>query len=233
MRHYSLEQKKKNAERRKKWILLHPEYAKKYAHKYYLTHKEKIKATILLYNKTHRKQINKLSRKWQRKNITPEVQHKRYLKNREKILMQNKKYRETHKLKCYKAMEKWRKKNKQKWAKIRSKYRAKRRTIPAKQIEDSLRSRLRQTLSNHIKSASTIDLVGCSFEFLIGYLEAKFKKGMSWENYGEYGWHIDHVKPCCKFDLSKEKEQRECFHYTNLQPLWAKDNLSKGGKYES
>jgi len=54
---------------------------------------------------------------------------------------------------------------------------------------------------------------------------------MNWNNYGYYGWHIDHIKPCSSFDLSKDLEQRKCFHYTNLQPLLAKDNLEKGAKY--
>ena len=63
----------------------------------------------------------------------------------------------------------------------------------------------------------------------MGYLAAKFQEGMSWDNHGE--WHIDHIKPCCKFNLLDDEEQRKCFHYTNLQPLWSKDNLSKGGKY--
>lgn len=53
---------------------------------------------------------------------------------------------------------------------------------------------------------------------------------MSWENYGE--WHIDHIKPCSSFDLSDPKQQKECFNYTNLQPLWAIDNLKKSYKYE-
>jgi hypothetical protein len=51
---------------------------------------------------------------------------------------------------------------------------------------------------------------------------------MNWENQGE--WHIDHILPCASFDLTKEEEQRKCFHYTNLQPLWAKDNMIKGSK---
>ena len=50
------------------------------------------------------------------------------------------------------------------------------------------------------------------------------------ENHGN--WHIDHRIPCCSFDLTTEEEQKKCFHYTNLQPLWDKDNLSKGGKYD-
>ena len=63
----------------------------------------------------------------------------------------------------------------------------------------------------------------------MGYLDAKFTDGMSWENHGE--WHIDHILPCASFNLLIEDEQRKCFHYTNLQPLWAKDNLSKAANY--
>lgn len=74
-----------------------------------------------------------------------------------------------------------------------------------------------------------MELVGCAIPFLRGYLEAKFKVGMSWSNHGA-GWHIDHIKPCASFNLLDEKEQKKCFHYKNLQPLWAEENLSKGDK---
>ena len=63
------------------------------------------------------------------------------------------------------------------------------------------------------------------------YLEKQFEKGMSWKNYGE--WHIDHIKPCASFSLINEEEQKECFHYTNLRPLWAEENLSRPKKYVS
>ena len=82
------------------------------------------------------------------------------------------------------------------------------------------------------KSAATLELLGCSVEELKKHLENQFIKGMTWNNYGLHGWHIDHIKPCASFDLTKEEEQRKCFHYTNLQPLWAKDNLSKSNKYQ-
>jgi hypothetical protein len=72
--------------------------------------------------------------------------------------------------------------------------------------------------------------MGCSIAYAYAYLEAQFAEGMSWENYGE--WHIDHIRPCASFDLEDPVQQRECFHYTNLQPLWAKDNLSKSDKWE-
>jgi len=57
------------------------------------------------------------------------------------------------------------------------------------------------------------------------------KKCKGWDNYGS-GWHIDHIRPCSSFDLSDEEQQRACFHHSNLQPLWVKDNLEKGSKWE-
>ena len=71
--------------------------------------------------------------------------------------------------------------------------------------------------------------LGCNKEEFILYFQAKFTEGMTWENHGE--WHIDHIKPCSLFNLLNEEEQKKCFHYTNLQPLWAFENLSKGCKY--
>ena len=53
---------------------------------------------------------------------------------------------------------------------------------------------------------------------------------MTWDNYGRYGWHIDHIKPLCRFDLTDGKQLLEAVHYTNLQPLWASDNYAKGGR---
>jgi hypothetical protein len=99
-------------------------------------------------------------------------------------------------------------------------------------IKHVLRSRIRDALKKHLanKYRNTNDLTSCTMEELKLHLEAKFTEGMTWENHGD--WHIDHIKPCCSFDLKEEEEQKKCFHYTNLQPLWAKDNLSKGGKYQ-
>jgi hypothetical protein len=94
-----------------------------------------------------------------------------------------------------------------------------------------LRSRLYLLLKGkYKKSKKTMELVGCTPEFLKQHIEKQFKPGMSWDK--RHLFHIDHIKPCASFDLSKPEEQAKCFHYTNLQPLWAKDNLSKGAKYD-
>jgi hypothetical protein len=78
------------------------------------------------------------------------------------------------------------------------------------------------------KSARTLALVGCSRQELAAHIQSLFKPGMSWDNRRE--WHIDHIIPCSAFDLTTEQGQRAAFHYTNLQPLWAKDNLRKSKK---
>ena len=70
-----------------------------------------------------------------------------------------------------------------------------------------------------------ISLLGCTIEFLRSHLEFQFTDGMTWENYPL--WHIDHIVPCCSFNLSKEEEQSKCFHYSNLRPLWAEENIAK------
>jgi hypothetical protein len=73
-------------------------------------------------------------------------------------------------------------------------------------------------------------LIGCSIEEFKSYIESLFEVGMSWENYNFKTWHIDHIIPCYKFDLSIPEHQYECFHYTKQRPLWAKDNLSRPRK---
>ena len=93
-----------------------------------------------------------------------------------------------------------------------------------------LRTRILLVLHGKKKVESSLNLLGCSAEYLKKHLEAQFKDDMSWENYGIKGWHIDHIKPCASFDLSIIEEQKECFHYTNLQPLWWHENLSKSDK---
>lgn len=93
-------------------------------------------------------------------------------------------------------------------------------------LKHNLRCRITKCIKN--KSKNTISLLGCSIDQFKVYIESKFTDGMSWDNYGE--WHIDHITPCISFDLLDPKQQEICFHYTNLQPLWAIDNLKKGGK---
>jgi len=98
-------------------------------------------------------------------------------------------------------------------------------------IAAMLRSRINQALrAKAKKSAHTIELVGTTVVRLKEHLEKQFKPGMTWENHGLRGWHCDHIKPIASFDLTDPEEQKKAFHYTNLQPLWAKENLQKSSK---
>ena len=77
------------------------------------------------------------------------------------------------------------------------------------------------------KTTRTQELLGCSYAEFIEHLQNKFEEGMTLENHGL--WHIDHIKPCATATTPEELAQ--LFHFTNLQPLWASENLSKGSKY--
>jgi len=96
-------------------------------------------------------------------------------------------------------------------------------------LSQYLKCRIWKALKGISKSARTMKLLSCSIDELKKHLEKRFKVGMSWKNYGK--WHVDHIRPCASFDLSKPNEQIKCFNYKNLQPLWAKENLEKNKYY--
>ena len=95
-------------------------------------------------------------------------------------------------------------------------------------IKNSLRSRVNELMNKKYNNPKTFELVGCDFKFLLNYIEEQFIDGMCWDNYGYYGWHLDHIKPLST--AKTEKEIYELYHYTNLQPLWAEDNLRKSNR---
>ena len=101
---------------------------------------------------------------------------------------------------------------------------------PSYKIAKNLRTRLRNAIKNNQKVGSAIDDLGCTVKELKKHLESKWQEGMSWDNYGYYGWHIDHIKPLVSFDLTNEREFKIANYYTNLQPLWAQENFTKGAK---
>lgn len=97
-------------------------------------------------------------------------------------------------------------------------------------LSNILRSRFHSLLrTKDTKTDSYLDFLGCSIDELKSHLESKFQTEMSWENhgFGDDKWHVDHIIPCAAFDFTKEENQLKCFHYSNLQPLWAQDNMTK------
>ena len=94
-----------------------------------------------------------------------------------------------------------------------------------------LRSRINRAVRKGYKSGSAVADLGCTVDEFKQYIESKFKEGMSWSNWGISGWHLDHIKPLVMFDLSEPDQFKLAAHYTNMQPLWANENLRKN-KYE-
>lgn len=164
------------------------------------------------------------------------------LKNKEKIAKRRKKYWEKNKEKIVKQRKEFRErlgiKEKIKEyqqqpeikARTNTRQRTRRKTNINFRIKCNLGTRIWWSLKNNSKSKSTMKLLGCTIEQLKQHLEEQFTEGMSWDNYGK--WHVDHIKPCILFNLSEPEEQSKCFHWSNLQPLWAVDNLEKSDKYE-
>ena len=106
--------------------------------------------------------------------------------------------------------------------------RTKRRSDSTVRLKHNLRRRLNKAIRGIAKSKSTLEMLGAPIEHVRSHLESKFQPGMTWENYGQ--WHVDHVVPLALAKTSQEMEA--LFHYTNLQPLWALDNIRKSDNYQ-
>lgn len=164
-----------------------------------------------LYYKNNKGAILAKQKQWRDSNPT---YHKKYHStNRNHILKLNKTWRETNLQKASKTRKRW----------LES---------TNNRLAANLRSRLSNILRYHIDThnMSAITHVGCSMGELVIYLEERFCEGMSWNNYGRNGWHVDHIIPLSSFDLTNPEELKKACHYTNLQPLWATDNLKKSNK---
>ena len=144
---------------------------------------------------------------------------------------QVKKQDAAYRAKAVAKMTAWRKANPKKQAVIANKRNAKVESTPALRAASRLRSLLKNqiTANGGRKAVKTEMLLGCTLAQAQAHLEAQFLPGMSWDNHGE--WHIDHIRPCASFDLTDPEQQKQCCHYTNLQPLWAADNLAKSDNW--
>lgn len=209
------------------------EQGRRQSKQYYEENKEdKLKKTKEYYE-THKEEHAKWAKEWRENNIE-------YCKEKAK------EYRENNKEHCAKLKKEWREKNiehcKERDREYQRTHREERNaynrvyeknrrdTDPIFKMLKNMRRRMSKALKNNSKSASTIELLGCTAEECKEHLEKQFLPGMSWDNYGLYTFHIDHILPCDSFNLEDPEEQKKCFHYTNLQPLWAIDNLMKGNK---
>lgn len=97
-------------------------------------------------------------------------------------------------------------------------------------LAHNLRSRMGKAIKRGLKPGSAVKDLGCTIEELKLWLESKWLPGMTWENNTRDGWHVDHIIPLSLFDLTDPEQFKKAAHYTNLQPLWCANNISKGGK---
>lgn len=178
-------------------------YYKQYNRNYYLKNKKVLSKKHIKYYIQNKNTIKLVSRKYK-------------LRNRIKISNYQKQYSKYYRLNNRKQLNNYR------YNKIHSDINFK--------LGCRLRTRLNMAIINNYKSGSAVKDLGCSISDFKNYIETKFLPEMSWKNYGRDGWHIDHIIPVSSFDLSNRLEFVKAVHFTNLQPMWAKDNILKSNK---
>jgi hypothetical protein len=189
-------------ERRHLWYLKNRERKIKYATEYASQHQDEVKQYKKTYREEHKTEIR-------------EKERGRYVENR-----QDPAYVE----KSQAHSNDWKRRNR---PKVQEYERTKYASDVEWKLSKNLRNRLGAFVRGERKSAKLREYLGCTLPELRAYLESQFQPGMTWDNHGE--WHIDHKKPLSSFDLTKRIQLMAACHYTNLQPLWAKINLSKSG----
>ena len=157
-----------------------------------------------------------------------------YQANKEKIKASQKAYCEANKEKQKASKKAWYEANKEKIIASQKAYQRKRyKEDPVYRLLKNMRNGMWSVLSGKAKSSHTMEYVGMSPDELMNYLENKFTEGMTRDNYGK--WHVDHIRPLASFDFTgpdREEQLHIAWSHTNLQPLWALDNIRKGAKYE-
>ena len=171
------------------------------------------------------------SKKWREENPekSKEASRKWREKNPEYMGIASRKWREENPEYSSIASRKWREENPEKAKKYFNE-----RYVNNIQYKLSklVRSRLWKAISREQKVGSAVHDLGCTLEELKIHLENQFEEGMTWDNWKPDGWHIDHIKPLSKFDLTDPVQFKEAVHYTNLQPLWAEENFKKSNKVD-
>jgi len=231
-----------------KWASRNKAKKREYGSKYYAANKERIRELSAKWQAANRDKHRASNAKYRKKNSNAirtklaaryannkdkisEYHAKRYRKDRAKILARCAKYRTENPEERRKTVAKYTAENKEKIRDFQRKYATKRYEEDVEfRIQKILRARLLVALKGRSKATSATRLVGCSIAKLKKHLELMFDSGMTWDNYGHRTWHIDHIIPLAAFDLTKPAQQRKAFHWKNLQPLWAIENLRKGAR---
>ena len=142
-----------------------------------------------------------------------------------------------HRARASARVREWVAANKQRALEYQRQYRRKKiGDSPAYKAQIAMRRRFYMAVRNQvydgwsIRSGEAVRLLGCTMAEFVRYLESLWLPGMTWANWSRDGWHIDHIVPLSAFDLTDDVQRRAACRYTNLRPLWAKDNLAKGSK---
>lgn len=197
------------------------ERQKAYKKAWYESNKDKVKSDKKKHYELNKDKVKKYQKQYG-KNY--------YKQNKEERLIKQKAYYNANRLLCLEKKKEYRLKNKEKCHSATKKWKVKNKNNLNYLLPRRLRDRLYKAINNNQKSGSAVRDLGCTIAELKVYLQSKFQPGMSWDNWALDGWHIDHIKPLSSFDLTDRNQFLEACHYTNLQPLWAQDNLSKSDK---
>lgn len=146
-------------------------------------------------------------------------------------LLKKKPTKEQKKIYAFRHYNNLKKHNPKKLKEMQRKYRITSRSKPLNRAKSNMRNRFRDGLKyyrkTHCDSMST--MIGCTWTFFYQWIASQFKRGMKWENYGRV-WHIDHIEPLAHFDITDQNDMKRAWHYSNLRPLKAAENIKKGAK---
>lgn len=169
-----------------------------------------------------------------------------YLENKERYQLNNKKYYQNNKQKTKQKSIEWFKNNPKRKYEIQKKWNQKNLQYFKKwrknKWDNDINYKIRVLLGNRLneilkknqtyKGNNIVEILNCSLDYLKQHISTQFLPEMSWDNHGEI-WEIDHIKPCASFDLTDIEQQKECFHYTNLQPLFKTTEIAKNLGYRN
>ena len=194
---------------------------------YYLNNQEKVKEKNKRWHLNNHEKTKERSKQYRLNN--PEKIKKYQKENAEKL----REYKKEHGKRYYQEnidkIKERQKVNSKKIRETQKKYHNTRyKECPEYKLLCILRRRIQHVIKGNSKFAPSLELLGCTPEEVRNHLQSQFTEGMTWGNHGQHGWHVDHIRPCASFDMSEPEQQKACFHYTNLQPLWAEDNFKKG-----
>ena len=232
-RRYYLKNKERIKARVKEWCENNKDHVAKKHREYFQKHKQEIIEKNKIYREKNKDKIFKFHKSYRdkHKDKIKDYMTAYYKKNKEHIKNNKKLYYEENAETIREKTNLYRANNREKAREIRNRCK---RTTPEQRLIHRVRCRMYDYFKygKNIKQTKTLELLGCDVNFLKQYIQRRFKKGMSWNNYGK--WHIDHIIPIDYFvkkcDFNSLQIQKKCFNYKNLKPEWSEYNLQKGAK---